>query len=262
MTVLQKTKEAIKSVLCNIASSYGLSDSIYYSYDKKGKLKQTQETIKYSNGNYTYIFKDGKGNLKEEQKVIFNKNENLTTYDTTFSDGGRFVHKTIGTENSHIASYEEYADGELVSITHSEYDKNYLNGSSVEYNSDKSEILNRTVSKFDPETNIKTSVTYDGKNMQVDKMLEYYNAELNSVFKYEYYDSNNNLEFSIEYIRSDQDMLQARVKRGSNGKMKYKTEYKQDGEVCYLYDNNENEYSSYTITSWTRMFSTDNGLVN
>lgn len=62
----------------------------YYTYEN-GELVQIQETIHYTDGNYTYIFTDDKGNLIEEQKVIHNELGGLT-FDSTFGDGTRRVY--------------------------------------------------------------------------------------------------------------------------------------------------------------------------
>lgn len=64
----------------------------YYTYEN-GELIQVDETINYSNGNYTFITTDGNGNLKEEQKVIHNEYGGLT-FDITQADGRRMLHIT------------------------------------------------------------------------------------------------------------------------------------------------------------------------
>ena len=88
----------------------------YYTYEN-GELVQIQETIHYTDGNYTYIFTDGKGNLKEEQKVIHNEQGGLT-FDSTFGDGTRRVmvynadnnllNSTYYSSNRKVEKTEEY----------------------------------------------------------------------------------------------------------------------------------------------------------
>ena len=216
----------------------GSRSDVYYTYED-GVLVQTQETIHYPDGNYTYIFKDADGNLKEEQKVIHNGLGGLT-FDCTFGNGTRhvsicdendkFTKSIYYSSNGKIEEIEEYSydsqnhdiykvtikdsQGKVIreelweNYTFTDNEGNEWYGSRLKKRNDYAESGDLTcVREFqhDSNLNMSSNITYDknGNVTNYAQLLYSTDGKLSSVIEYEFGDNgkveNGQIEGAISY---------------------------------------------------------------
>lgn len=157
----------------------------YYTYEN-GKLTQVQETIHYSNGNYTYIFTDGEGNLTEEQKVLQNEYGGVT-FDSTFGDGTR--HVIAYNDKQQVVGSAYYNSDGILDKT-----EEYV------YNSDNPDLY--TVITRDKDGNVLINEEWENYTFTDENGGVWYGSRLLERIEYD-----NNIEKRVSELQSDLDSL-------------------------------------------------------